>query len=1037
MDGTEDANADGVLDEGETDPLDADTDDDGLLDGLELGLVSPEGEDTNLAVFVADTDPATTTDPRDDDSDDDGLMDGTEDANTNGAVDAGETDPLAFDTDADGLSDGLESGLTAPEGTGTDPAVFVADTDPATTTDPVDPDSDDDALPDGIEDADGNGAVDAGETDPNDDDSDDDGLLDGEEDANANGVVDPDETDPLDPDSDDDGLSDGDEVNVYGTDPLDTDTDDDTLSDYDEVMVYGTDPLLADTDDDGLSDPDEINVHGTDPLDPDTDGDGLSDGDEVLVTLTDPLDDDVDDDGLMDGSEDVNANGVVDPGESDPFDVDTDADTLMDGLEAGLAEPEGDDTDLEVFVPDADPSTTTDPADADSDDDGYADNTKDANIAESDDTDLLVFIPDADPATTTDPLDADTDDDGLMDGVEDADADGAFEPGETDPLDDDTDDDGLMDGTEDANGDGIVDDGEPDPRDAHSDGDLLMDGLEAGLTEPEGNDTNLGVFTPDTDPLTTTDPADDDTDDDGYLDSTEDADLDGAVDAGELDPANGDSDDDALQDGTENGLTVPEGNDTDPVVFQPDLHPASTTDPFDDDTDDDGMKDGTEDGDHDGLLDPHEADPNDTDTDDDLLMDGLEHGLAEPEGDGTDPLVFIPDTDPATTTDPAKADTDEDGLDDGFEDADLDGAVDEGETDPNDPDTDGDGYSDGVEVAAGSDPLDPNHTPDNMNDPAIVSVTDIGNDQGRRVRVNWSPSPLDIGGSPEPILSYSLYRRIDFARAEGEGEPLEIVEHSRLSGEWDFVRNIPATGEETYNALAATLCDSTDLGICWSIFFVRAHTEVPVVYFDSEPDSGYSVDNLAPEAPQNLVADGDEVQVVLTWTPNEEDDLDYYAVYRDSVEGFALGEPIAYTTEAYFEDAEPPPLSEWWYRVTAFDFGGNESEPSGSAGVTGTAVADFPTRFHLAPAAPNPFRSHTEIAYEIPLELAGARVTLKIFDSSGRLVRTLVDGVRPPARHSASWDGTDSHGRPVASGVYFCRIVVGENEARRKVMLLR
>ena len=55
----------------------------------------------------------THTDPLDDDSDDDGLLDGNEDTNKNGVVDADETDPLKVDTDSDALQDGTEPGSTS------------------------------------------------------------------------------------------------------------------------------------------------------------------------------------------------------------------------------------------------------------------------------------------------------------------------------------------------------------------------------------------------------------------------------------------------------------------------------------------------------------------------------------------------------------------------------------------------------------------------------------------------------------------------------------------------------------------------------------------------------------------------------------------------------------------------------------------------------------------------------------------------------------------------------------------------------------
>jgi len=109
-------------------------------------------------------------DANDDDSDDDGILDGNEDTDYDGELDSGETDPCDEDTDNDGLLDGTEIGLTAPQGSNTDLAVFIKDADPTTTTDPLDEDSDNDGWLDGEEDANQNGQVDQGETDPNESD---------------------------------------------------------------------------------------------------------------------------------------------------------------------------------------------------------------------------------------------------------------------------------------------------------------------------------------------------------------------------------------------------------------------------------------------------------------------------------------------------------------------------------------------------------------------------------------------------------------------------------------------------------------------------------------------------------------------------------------------------------------------------------------------------------------------------------------------------------------------------------------------------
>ncbi len=140
MDGTELAGTLGHV----TDPLDWDCDDDGLSDGLEQGVTSAvaaysytnviaftnPGTNTGSLHFQIDSQPSTVTDPLDDDSDDDGLLDGNEDLDHDGLRDTTETDPNMFDTDGDGLGDGLEVGLAAPQRSDTDLVKFRADTDP-------------------------------------------------------------------------------------------------------------------------------------------------------------------------------------------------------------------------------------------------------------------------------------------------------------------------------------------------------------------------------------------------------------------------------------------------------------------------------------------------------------------------------------------------------------------------------------------------------------------------------------------------------------------------------------------------------------------------------------------------------------------------------------------------------------------------------------------------------------------------------------------------------------------------------------------
>ena len=104
----------------------------------------------------------------------------------------------------------------------------------------------------------------------------------------------------------------------------------------------------------------------------------------------------------------------------------------------------------------------------------------------------------------------------------------------------------------------------------------------------------------------------------------------------------------------------------------------------------------------------------------------------------------------------------------------------------------------------------------------------------------------------------------------------------------------------------------------------------------------------------------------------------------------------------------------------------------------GQSVTDVagraPDGYLLHANEPNPFGASTTIRYDVPAE--GARVTLSVFDVNGRLVRILENAVVAGAR-TASWDGTDASGRPVASGVYFCRLQAGGLSRNLKMLLVR
>jgi predicted outer membrane repeat protein len=87
-------------------------------------------------------------------------------------------------------------------------------------------------------------------------------------------------------------------------------------------------------------------------------------------------------------------------------------------------------------------------------------------------------------------------------------------------------------------------------------------------------------------------------------------------------------------------------------------------------------------------------------------------------------------------------------------------------------------------------------------------------------------------------------------------------------------------------------------------------------------------------------------------------------------------------------------------------------------------------------ANPNPFSSGTRISYSVPRQ-SSAPVLLRIFDPTGRLVRTLVDAAQPAGTYSVAWNGTDLTGQMATGGIYFCRLSVGEETQTNRMILLK
>ncbi len=95
--------------------------------------------------------------------------------------------------------------------------------------------------------------------------------------------------------------------------------------------------------------------------------------------------------------------------------------------------------------------------------------------------------------------------------------------------------------------------------------------------------------------------------------------------------------------------------------------------------------------------------------------------------------------------------------------------------------------------------------------------------------------------------------------------------------------------------------------------------------------------------------------------------------------------------------------------------------------------AKTPVAYHLGQNHP-PFNPTTTITIHLK---KSSTVELKIYDTLGKRIRTLVQAKRPAGSHEVVWDGRDDAGNPVPSGQYFVELQAGNAVSSRKLLLAK
>jgi len=90
--------------------------------------------------------------------------------------------------------------------------------------------------------------------------------------------------------------------------------------------------------------------------------------------------------------------------------------------------------------------------------------------------------------------------------------------------------------------------------------------------------------------------------------------------------------------------------------------------------------------------------------------------------------------------------------------------------------------------------------------------------------------------------------------------------------------------------------------------------------------------------------------------------------------------------------------------------------------------------FTLDQNYPNPFNALTTINYQIATQ---TKVSISIYDITGRIINTVVNDNKSPGKYSVIWNGRNTYGKPLASGIYFYQIETDSFIKTRKMLLVK
>jgi len=236
---------------------------------------------------------------------------------------------------------------------------------------------------------------------------------------------------------------------------------------------------------------------------------------------------------------------------------------------------------------------------------------------------------------------------------------------------------------------------------------------------------------------------------------------------------------------------------------------------------------------------------------------------------------------------------------------------------------------------------------------------------------------------------------------------------------WEFVTSVNASRFSGYSAVVPTASDSTGTLNLRTTFMVEAFDSMDGLYWDSAPDSGYSVDNLPPSAVTPFTGTYNAGSVTLHWGVSTAPDFADYLVYRGSTPSFTPGPGNLVTTQADTGYVDHTPLQ--YYQLAAEDVHGNIGPYT--LLMLPVALSVTPPsgyEFGLEGVHPNPSAGRTlSVYFTLP---SAEHATLEVMDVAGRRVLSREVGSLGAGPHAVDL----ARDRVLPAGVYLVRLTQGE-----------